>query len=186
MRFSRYVTKQVTTPVTTPAIRAVACAAALAIAAFAGGCGGSDKDDGKSDGGGTANTGGTASPGASTGRSTRPIALRTFNGNREDAVAGRQLFIRYNCYGCHGGLAGGAMGPSLRDDEWKYGGTDQAIHASIADGRPAGMPKFKDLGLTDQDINKIVVYIRSMRTDAEPTFFFSTTDTTTHAGQLQS
>jgi mono/diheme cytochrome c family protein len=115
----------------------------------------------------------------------RPVAMRTFNGDRTVAVAGRQLFLDYNCYGCHGGLAGGAMGPSLRDDEWKFGGTDSAIHNSIAQGRPAGMPKWAGM-MPDSDITKLVVYIRSLRTPAEPTFFFSPTDTTTHTATTAS
>jgi cbb3-type cytochrome c oxidase subunit III len=109
------------------------------------------------------------------------VALRTFNGDPQAAKLGRQDFLTYNCYGCHGGLAGGAMGPSLRDDAWKYGGTDSAIYASIRDGRPAGMPKWAGM-IKDSTIRQLVVYIRSLRTSAEPTFFFSMTDTTTHAG----
>jgi len=108
--------------------------------------------------------------------------MRTFNGNRDDAVAGRQLFIKYNCYGCHGGLAGGAMGPSLRDDEWKYGGTDSAIASSVANGRPAGMPAWKGK-IPDADMGKLLVYIRSLRTPEEPTFFFAVNDTTTHTAR---
>ena len=69
------------------------------------------------------------------------------------------------------GLAGGAMGPSLRDTVWKYGGTDEQIHASIADGRPMGMPTRKGM-LSDAQIKDIITYIRSMRTTAEPKFFF--------------
>lgn len=108
------------------------------------------------------------------------IALRPFHGDPQQARQGRQFFIEYNCYGCHGGLAGGAMGPSLRDTAWKYGGTDSAIVASIRDGRPAGMPKWAGT-ISDTAIAQLVVYIRSLRTSAEPTFFFSPTDTTTHA-----
>src|SRR5207248_9628605 len=33
---------------------------------------------------------------------------------------GRRLFVQYNCSGCHGGRAGGGMGPSLRDQIWIY------------------------------------------------------------------
>jgi mono/diheme cytochrome c family protein len=109
------------------------------------------------------------------------VALRTFNGDPQAARLGRQHFLTFNCYGCHGGLAGGAMGPSLRDDAWKYGGTDSAIFASIRDGRPAGMPKWAGM-IPDSAMRQLVVYIRSMRSPAEPTFFFSMNDTTTHVG----
>ncbi|HEY9450992.1 MAG TPA: c-type cytochrome, partial [Gemmatimonadaceae bacterium] len=67
--------------------------------------------------------------------------------------------------------AGGAMGPSLRDTVWKYGGSDEQIVASIHGGRPMGMPGWGDM-LSEGQINDIVAYIRSIRTTAEPKFFF--------------
>jgi cytochrome c oxidase cbb3-type subunit 3 len=130
-----------------------------------------------------AGAGGSASAGAGNAASTTGgggIALRPFTGDPQQAVQGRQIFITYNCYGCHGGLAGGAMGPSLRDTTWKYGGTDSAITASIRDGRPAGMPAWGRM-IPDTGMTRLVTYIHSLRTSAEPTFFFSPTDTTTHA-----
>lgn len=88
------------------------------------------------------------------------------------AVQGRALFLRYNCYGCHGGLAGGAMGPSLRDTVWESGGTDADIYESIAEGHPEmGMPPWKKK-MSGAQIRQIVAYIRSLRTSAEPTFFW--------------
>jgi mono/diheme cytochrome c family protein len=132
------------------------------------------RDTGAGGGGSSASAGGTTSA------SGEVVALRPFTGDPHQAVQGRQLFITYNCYGCHGGLAGGAMGPSLRDTTWKYGGTDSALTASIRDGRPGGMPSWARL-IPDTGIARLVVYIHSLRTSAEPTFFFSPTDTTTHA-----
>jgi cbb3-type cytochrome c oxidase subunit III len=79
--------------------------------------------------------------------------------------------VEYNCYGCHGGLAGGAMGPSLRDTVWKFGGTDAQIQATINEGRPYGMPAWGKT-LSDAQVKDIIAYIRSMRTTAEPKFFF--------------
>jgi mono/diheme cytochrome c family protein len=99
------------------------------------------------------------------------IEMRPFHGDPHQAQAGRTTFIEYNCYGCHGGLAGGAMGPSLRDTVWKYGGTDTAIQMSIRDGRPMGMPPWRSM-LADSQIRNLVTYIRSLRTSAEPKFFF--------------
>jgi cytochrome c oxidase cbb3-type subunit 3 len=117
---------------------------------------------------------------AGTDSAAGAVALRPFHGDPQQAVQGRQMFITFNCYGCHGGLAGGAMGPSLRDTIWKYGGTDSAITASIRDGRPAGMPRWAGT-IPDTGFARLVTYIRSLRTSAEPTFFFSATDTTTHS-----
>src|SRR5579864_5941164 len=53
---------------------------------------------------------------------------------------GRRLFDWYNCSGCHGGHAGGGMGPSLRDRVWIYGSRDDQIFDTIAQGRAKGMP----------------------------------------------
>jgi cytochrome c oxidase cbb3-type subunit 3 len=53
---------------------------------------------------------------------------------------GRRLFNWYNGSGCHGGHAGGGMGPSFRDQVWLYGDRDDQIFDSIAQGRGQGMP----------------------------------------------
>jgi mono/diheme cytochrome c family protein len=104
-----------------------------------------------------------------------------FTGNIADANAGRILFMTHNCVGCHGGLAGGGMGPSLRDTVWKFGGSEQELFASIHDGRPNGMPAWgkstslvgeQQDTLSDHEIQQIIAYIHSMRTSDEPTFFF--------------
>jgi cytochrome c oxidase cbb3-type subunit 3 len=100
------------------------------------------------------------------------MGQRNFGGDKKLAVQGRQIFLSYNCYGCHGGLAGGAMGPSLRDTTWKYGGTDSAIYHSIHDGRPMGMPPWAGR-LDDRQIGAVIQYIRSIRTSDEPQFFFA-------------
>jgi cytochrome c oxidase cbb3-type subunit 3 len=81
------------------------------------------------------------------------------------------LFLQNNCYGCHGGLAGGGMGPSLRDTVWKFGGSDSAIYRSIHDGRPMGMPTWGK-SLSPSDMKTLVVYIKSLRSTAEPKLFF--------------
>ena len=108
------------------------------------------------------------------------MGQRTFSGDAKLAVQGRQLFIEYNCYGCHGGLAGGAMGPSLRDTTWKYGGSDSSIYHTIHDGRPMGMPPWAG-HLNDRQIGALIEYIRSLRTKAEPQFFFAQGGDTTAA-----
>jgi mono/diheme cytochrome c family protein len=101
-----------------------------------------------------------------------PVAQRTFTGDPAVAAQGRVLFLKNNCYGCHGGLAGGGMGPSLRDTAWKYGGTDSAIYRSIYSGRPMGMPTTWGKTLTPNEIRALVVYIQSLRSTAEPKEFF--------------
>lgn len=82
-------------------------------------------------------------------------------------VDGRRLFVHMNCAGCHGGHAGGGMGPSLRDVDWMYGDSEAQIFSSIAEGRAHGMPAW-GTRLPDDQLWRLVVYIRSMRTSDEP------------------
>jgi cytochrome c oxidase cbb3-type subunit III len=83
------------------------------------------------------------------------------------AVEGRDLFVRMNCSGCHGGRAGGGMGPSLRDVDWIYGNTPAQVFSSVAEGRAHGMPAW-GTQLPDDQIWKLVTYIGSLRTPMEP------------------
>lgn len=80
---------------------------------------------------------------------------------------GRTLFVRMNCSGCHGGRAGGGMGPSLRDPMWRYGKLPSDIFDSVAQGRGMGMPAW-GTKLPEQQIWMIVAYIQSLGTDHEP------------------
>jgi cytochrome c oxidase cbb3-type subunit 3 len=90
-----------------------------------------------------------------------------YAGNAAAAAEGRQLFVSYNCSGCHGGRAGGGMGPSLRDELWSYGSSDVQVYGSIFEGRPNGMPTWGNKLSADQ-IWKLVTYIRTLSTAHEP------------------
>lgn len=93
---------------------------------------------------------------------TNPLA------NDPKALAqGRLLFVSFNCSGCHGGRAGGGMGPSLRDQDWIYGGKSSDIFDSIAQGRANGMPAWGSM-LPEQTIWQLTAYIESLRTPSEP------------------
>src|SRR5947209_9792900 len=81
--------------------------------------------------------------------------------NNANAIAqGQQLFSQMNCSGCHS-HGGGGMGPPLIDDEWRYGGRIDQIAASIAEGRPNGMPSWRGK-LTEDQIWQLAAYVRSM------------------------
>jgi cytochrome c oxidase cbb3-type subunit 3 len=87
-----------------------------------------------------------------------------------DSVAlqeGRRLFVNYNCAGCHGGHAGGGMGPSLRDQDWIYGDSDANVFDSIAEGRAHGMPAW-GAKLPEDQIWKLAAYVKSLRSSEEP------------------
>ena len=98
------------------------------------------------------------------------VLPRTENPYEDDlaaAVQGRRLFRWYNCEGCHGGRAGGGMGPSLRDADWLYGAGSQEIFNSIAHGRSNGMPSW-GTKIPAAQIWLLVSYIESLNTSAEP------------------
>jgi cytochrome c oxidase cbb3-type subunit III len=90
-----------------------------------------------------------------------------YTANAAAAAEGRQLFVQYNCSGCHGGRAGGGMGPSLRDAAWIYGSSDTQIYDTIFEGRPNGMPTWGTKLSADQ-IWKIIAYIRTLDSPQEP------------------
>lgn len=77
------------------------------------------------------------------------------------AKLGEQLFTGMNCDGCHGGGGTGAVGPSLSDGRWRYGGSDGEVFQSITYGRPKGMPAFGGL-LGAEQVWSLVTYLRSL------------------------
>lgn len=96
---------------------------------------------------------------------TQPVA-NPLAGDARARLDGRRLFVAFNCSGCHGGYAGGGMGPSLRDDSWLYGGGSGDIYDSIAEGRANGMPAWGTL-LPAEHIWQLVSYIETLETPNE-------------------
>lgn len=81
---------------------------------------------------------------------------------------GRQLFVAMNCAGCHGGHAGGGMGPDLRPDHiFAYGNAPANLFDSISMGRGMGMPAW-GTKLPPDVIWKLAAYIQSLGTQQEP------------------
>jgi cytochrome c oxidase cbb3-type subunit 3 len=74
---------------------------------------------------------------------------------------GEQLYNSMNCTGCHGALGGGGIGPPFADSDWIYGGEPGQIFASVAQGRPNGMPSFGGR-LPAESIWRIVSYVQSI------------------------
>lgn len=106
--------------------------------------------------------------GPTPGDSPEPkLPTNPFARDRAAMAEGRKHFLHHNCVGCHGGRAGGGMGPSLRDHEWIYGGADAQIFSSIAQGRRDGMPAWGAM-IAEDDIWRLVAYIKSLGTPAEP------------------
>ena len=83
-----------------------------------------------------------------------------FQKNAYGTAEGKRLFDQYNCTGCHS-HGGGGMGPALMDDTWIYGSEPANIFESIVEGRPNGMPAWRNK-IPDQQVWEIVAYVQSM------------------------
>jgi cytochrome c oxidase cbb3-type subunit 3 len=92
-----------------------------------------------------------------------PIGAR-FEGNKSAIAAGKELFNQMNCTGCHFN-GGGGMGPALMSGHWRYGGRIDQIYASIAQGRPNGMPSWQD-SLQPQQMWELAAYAKSLAASA--------------------
>ena len=94
---------------------------------------------------------------------SRPFAklVNPFEGNASAVADGGKLFVAYNCADCHGAGGSGAMGPSLQDGRWRFGGSAGAVFQSIYEGRPEGMPSWGGR-ISDDDIWKLVAYVRTL------------------------
>jgi cytochrome c oxidase cbb3-type subunit 3 len=92
----------------------------------------------------------------------RGMVLRNpYEGNAAVVATGAKLFVAYNCIDCHGADGSGAMGPSLADGRWHFGGTAPEVYESIYQGRPEGMPAWGSLLSSDQ-IWTLVTYVRAL------------------------
>ncbi len=81
----------------------------------------------------------------------------------KDAMkTGERLFVNY-CAVCHGSDARGARGfPNLRDDDWLYGGSPEAIKASIMYGRAGTMPAWEGSLGGEAGVNDVANYVMSL------------------------
>lgn len=83
-----------------------------------------------------------------------------YAGNHGAEEEGEKIF-KENCRSCHGEKGAGGFGPKLATTSHKYGGTDAELFASVAGGRPAGMPVFLPQ-LGKDRVWKAVAYIRHL------------------------
>ena len=89
-----------------------------------------------------------------------PDSNNPLQGSTEAAAAGKALFGKMNCAGCHGYNLTGGMGPDLTDNSWLYGGKPGEIFHTISEGTPRGMPSWKGQ-LTPEQIWQLVTFIQS-------------------------
>ncbi len=95
-----------------------------------------------------------------------------------DAAHGAELYA-HNCAACHGPKGSGGKGtgvtfsrprdlpiiaPALNNPGFQAAASDQMIKATLTNGRPGTpMVSFRDKGLSDQDIDDVVAYVRTLR-----------------------
>jgi cytochrome c oxidase cbb3-type subunit 3 len=91
-----------------------------------------------------------------------------YEGNAAAVATGAKLFVAYNCIDCHGADGSGAMGPSLADGRWHFGGSPGEVFESIYQGRPEGMPAWGSLISPDQ-VWTLVTYVRSLQNGKDVT-----------------
>jgi cytochrome c oxidase cbb3-type subunit III len=98
-----------------------------------------------------------------------PGGARRFNQDPHDGpfrsdpttlADGKRTFIWYNCGGCHFN-GGGGIGPALMDDRWIYGNRIDQVFASIAQGRPNGMPAWSGK-IPNAQIWTVAAYVLSL------------------------
>ena len=77
------------------------------------------------------------------------------------AGEGRRVFLKFNCYGCHGLAAGGGMGPNI------VGAEAGDISEVVMGGGENGMPSFSRW-LKTTDVNNLAAYLNSIGTPSEP------------------
>jgi len=75
---------------------------------------------------------------------------------------GERMFVSY-CAVCHGSDARGARGfPNLRDNDWLYGGTPDAIQTTILNGRSGVMPAWEQALGGQEGVADVAEYVFSL------------------------
>jgi cytochrome c oxidase cbb3-type subunit 3 len=91
-----------------------------------------------------------------------------YAGSAQAVEAGKRLFVKMNCAGCHAYTGKGWMGPDLSDHYWRYGGSDDEIYKTLYEGRPQGMPAWGKTLPPDQ-LWQLVTYVQSLSSTPEAT-----------------
>ena len=80
----------------------------------------------------------------------------------EAQAVGQKLFLNH-CAQCHASDGGGSRGfPNLTDRDWLWGGTPEAIKASITDGRNGMMPPMGGAVGGDEGAKDVAHYVLSL------------------------
>lgn len=125
-----------------------------------------------------ASTGGTMSPIDRVASTPKGQLKNPYTDYAGMADEGHKKFMSAGCNGCHGGGGGGGMCPPLTNDTWVYGRDDDTLFRLIALGSDdlqkqgykrvkhetvtGPMPPFGKIIKTDDDLWKIITWIRAV------------------------
>jgi cytochrome c oxidase cbb3-type subunit 2 len=92
-------------------------------------------------------------------------AKNPFAGSKAAEEEGEKIF-KENCKSCHGEHGEGGFGPKLASKTHKFGGADAELFASVAHGRPGGMPAFLSR-LGKDRVWKAITYLRRLEREGK-------------------
>ncbi len=74
-----------------------------------------------------------------------------------------QRIFEQNCAACHGvnGKGQASMFPNLKDSDWQWGSSEEAIWQSIKHGRRAIMVGWKD-AIGDEGVSEVINYVKAL------------------------
>ena len=87
-----------------------------------------------------------------------------YRGDAQALAEGKKLY-EANCQACHLPDGSGRMGPSLVGDSWVHerAATDIGMFEVIYGGASGAMQSFARRGMTQDQILKVIAYVRSLR-----------------------
>jgi mono/diheme cytochrome c family protein len=96
-----------------------------------------------------------ARPSAAAQSSAR--ATKSEHSETADAARGKNLFVGYGCYECHGRAAQGGVGPRLGPDPLPLAFIEKYVRHPTA-----SMPPYTEKTVSDQDLASIYAYLKSL------------------------
>jgi cytochrome c oxidase cbb3-type subunit III len=94
------------------------------------------------------------------GGETKPLTTHEEIKTTDLIKEGKEEFGK-RCASCHGPDGKGGIGPDLSAKKFKYGRTAPEVTTTVVEGRPGGMPAFKN-ELSKDKIEGLVQYVLSL------------------------
>jgi cytochrome c-L len=93
----------------------------------------------------------------------KETGVNEYRGNAEAIAAGKQLYVT-DCEVCHGADAKGKMGPTLVGGDVVYpqAKTDPGMFSIIYGGASGAMQSWHMRGMAQDDMLKIIAYVRTL------------------------